>query len=177
MSTTPIHGVVVKDLATRVDDRGAFTELFRASWFPGAAPMVQSNLSVSRVGVLRGMHYHRRQADYWCVQDGVAFVCLYDLRAGSPTQRTGAAFTFDASRGLRGLYIPAGVAHGFSAVSEVRLLYLVDAEFTGDDELGFAWDDPDLGVAWPVERPTLSDRDRSNPTLASALVDPPRLDG
>ncbi len=176
MTTAPIHGVVIRDLVMHADDRGAFAELFRASWFAGANPMLQSNLSVSRAGVLRGMHYHRRQADYWCVQGGVAFVCLYDLRAGSPTQRTAATFTFDATRGLSGLFIPAGIAHGFSAVSEVRLQYLVDTEFSGDDELGFAWDDPDLGVRWPLDRPILSDRDRSNPRLAAALADPPPFD-
>ena len=90
-----------------------------------------------------------------------------------PGGRTAATFTFDATRGLSGLFIPAGIAHGFSAVSEVRLQYLVDTEFSGDDELGFAWDDPDLGVRWPLDRPILSDRDRSNPRLAAALADPP----
>ena len=69
------------------------------------------------------------------------------------------------------------VAHGFGAVSEVRLQYLVDTEFSGDDELGFAWDDPHLGVRWPLDRPILSDRDRSNPRLAAALADPPPFGG
>ena len=173
MSTSPIDGVVLTDLEERRDDRGSFVELFRQSWLADSHPMMQANLSLSRAGVLRGMHYHRRQADYWCVLEGVAAVGLYDLRAGSPTREAAASFTFDAGLGLRGLYIPAGVAHGFAAVSDVRLQYLVDAEFTGDDEHGFAWDDPDLGIVWPIERPLVSERDSVNPSLAEALADAP----
>ena len=70
--------------------------------------MVQSNLSVSRAGVLRGLHFHRAQADYWCVLDGSAFVALYDLRDGSPTRGRAWWDTFDAGAGLCGLYVPPG---------------------------------------------------------------------
>ena len=138
--------------------------------------MVQSNLSRTRAGGLRGLHFHRAQADYWCVLEGSAFVALIDLRAGSPTQDALWWETFDAEAGLRGLYVPAGVAHGFLALEPLELLYLVTNEFDGSDELGFAWDDPAVGVPWPEVpgtpdgRPILSDRDRSNPTLAE-LVD------
>ncbi len=173
MSTGPIEGVVVIDLEERRDDRGSFVELFRDGWFAGSHSMMQANLSFSRAGVLRGMHYHHHQADYWCVLEGVASVGLYDLRPGSPTREAVASLTFDAGLGLRGLYIPAGVAHGFAAVSDVRLQYLVDAEFTGADEHGFKWDDPDLGIVWPIDRPIVSDRDRANPSLAEALADAP----
>jgi dTDP-4-dehydrorhamnose 3,5-epimerase len=173
VSERPIDGVVVTELEPRHDDRGSFVELFRGSWFAGSRPMMQANLSVSRAGVLRGMHFHRHQADYWCVIDGIAFVALFDLRMGSPSHRIGASFTFDAGSGLRGLYVPAGVAHGFAALTAVRLQYVVDGEFTGDDEYGIAWDDPDLGIAWPLDGPVLSDRDRANPSLASALADAP----
>ncbi|MDH4113619.1 MAG: dTDP-4-dehydrorhamnose 3,5-epimerase family protein, partial [Actinomycetota bacterium] len=62
------------DLETRDDPRGAFTEVFRQEWFPDAPAMVQSNLSRSRAGVLRGLHFHRQQADYWCLLEGTAFV-------------------------------------------------------------------------------------------------------
>ena len=71
-----LHGVHLVDLTMRVDERGSFTETFRQEWFPGAPPIVQSNLSISRAGVLRGLHVHRRQADYWCWLDGSAFVEL-----------------------------------------------------------------------------------------------------
>lgn len=167
------HGAQVVDLTTRADDRGAFTEVFRQEWFPGARVMVQSNLSRSRAGVLRGLHFHRRQADYWCVLEGTAFVALVDLRAGSPTEGSAWWRTFDASEGLRGLYVPPGVAHGFYAVTDVALQYLVDEAFSGDDELGFAWNDPDVAIPWPGGDPVISARDASNPPLADVVGDAP----
>ncbi|MGH2540257.1 MAG: dTDP-4-dehydrorhamnose 3,5-epimerase family protein [Actinomycetota bacterium] len=167
------RGARLVDLSTTDDERGAFTEVFRQEWFSGLPAMVQSNLSVSRAGVLRGLHFHRRQADYWCVLEGSAFVALVDVRAGSPTQGRSWWDTFDAGTGLRGLYVPPGVAHGFFALTDMRLQYLVDRAFTGDDEFGFAWNDPSTGIPWPASDPIVSERDASNPSLAEALVDPP----
>jgi len=135
--------------------------------------MVQSNLSRSRAGVLRGLHFHRRQADYWCVLEGTAFVALVDLRAGSPTEQATWWQTFDAGTAMRGLYVPPGVAHGFYAVTDLALQYLVDAAFTGEDEFGIAWDDPDLAIPWPSAEPLTSDRDASNPSLAEMLGEQP----
>ncbi len=135
--------------------------------------MVQGNLSVSRSGVMRGLHFHRRQTDYWVLLEGRAFVGLYDLRSGSPTNGAAAGLRVDATGGPRGLVVPPGVAHGFCAETDVLLLYLVDAYFDGTDEHGIAWDDPDLGINWPVQTPILSARDRSNPSLAEARRDPP----
>jgi dTDP-4-dehydrorhamnose 3,5-epimerase len=172
-----IHGVRVIDLTTRGDERGAFTETFRQEWFPEASAMVQANLSRSRAGVLRGLHFHGAQADYWCLLEGTAYVALIDLRAGSPTQRSTWTVNMDAARAMQGIYIPAGVAHGFYAVTDVALQYLVDRGFTGDDERGVAWDDPDLKITWPSAQPTLSARDRSNPSLADVLRDPPAFHG
>ena len=65
------------------------------------------------------------------------------------------------------------MAHGFYALGEVRLLYLVDAYYTGEDELGLAWVDPAVGISWPAAAPVLSDRDRANPRLAETLRDAP----
>jgi dTDP-4-dehydrorhamnose 3,5-epimerase len=136
--------------------------------------MVQSNLSQSKMGVLRGMHYHRQQADYWVVIEGRAFVGLFDLRIGSPTQGERQELEMDGEAPT-GLYIPPGVAHGFAARTDLGLLYLVDAYYgDGADEHGIAWDDHELGIGWPVSNPVLSDRDRSNPPLAMALADPPK---
>lgn len=172
-----IHGVRTVDLTRLADDRGSFAETFRQEWFPGTAPMVQSNLSRSRAGVLRGLHFHGAQADYWCVLEGSAFIALVDLRAGSPTQGRTWTTTIDAPDAMRGLYIPSGVAHGFYAVADMALQYLVDRSFTGDDELGVAWDDPALALDWPSADPILSARDRSNPSLEDVLRDPPRFAG
>ncbi len=147
------------------------TETYRHAWLPaGARAMVQSNLSLSVAGVIRGMHIHHRQADYWCVLAGRAFVALADLRTGSPTEGEVATLTIDAGEQRRAIYIPPGVAHGFCALTDMSLQYMVDAYFTGDDEHGFAWDDPDAAIGWPISDPRLSDRDRSNPSMAEARV-------
>ena len=174
------------------DSRGAFRELWRASAFPaltaeatGAAPgveprFVQANLSTSAAGVLRGLHHHRRQLDYWIVAAGRAFVALVDVRPAGVGE--GAAVVETRELGADDwVVIPAGVAHGFLALEPLDMLYLVTNEYDGSDELGFAWDDPAVGVPWPPVagtpdgRPILSDRDRTNPTLAE-LVERLRTD-
>jgi len=119
------------------------------------------------------MHFHRHQADFQVFADGVSAIGLFDLRAGSPSEGRSATVPVDAGDGALGLYIPPGVAHGFFAVTEVTLIYLVDQEFTGKDEHGIAWDDPALGIRWPMASPTLSTRDRANPPLVEALREPP----
>ncbi len=168
-----IAGVHVIRLSSHPDERGSFTENYRRAWIPEMREMVQGNLSVSRAGVLRGMHFHRRQADYWCVVSGAAFVALYDHRAGSPTDGVTSTLMVEADRGWSGIYIPKGVAHGFYAERDVLLQYLVDEYYSGDDEFGIAWDDPGMGIQWPGTNPVLSQRDRSNPSLASARDDRP----
>lgn len=168
-----IAGAQLFELEPHPDDRGSLTEIYRREWVTAGREAVQANLSWSRPGVLRGLHWHRRQADYWCVLSGVAHVALVDLREGSPTRLGITLRRIDAGERRFGLAIPAGVAHGFFAESEVLLLYLVDATFSGDDEQGLAWDDPGLDIAWPTTSPTLSERDRSNPSLAEVLTNPP----
>jgi dTDP-4-dehydrorhamnose 3,5-epimerase len=172
-SLTDIPGVELRELTTFADDRGAFTETFRQAWLPGGEPaVVQSNLSRSRAGVLRGMHFHRAQSDLWVVLEGTAFIALCDLRTGSPERGTVASATFETANGLTALLIPPGVAHGFCAVTDVALQYMVTAYYDGSDEHGFAWDDPDAAIRWPVAQPLLSDRDRSNPSLSAVLAQP-----
>jgi dTDP-4-dehydrorhamnose 3,5-epimerase len=163
-------------LIAHADDRGSLTETYRRDWVRGGGEAVQANLSWSRPGVLRGLHWHRRQSDYWCVLSGVAHVRLVDLREGSPTRLAVERVRIDAAEERIALAIPAGVAHGFFAETEVLLQYLVDAPYTGDDEFGLAWDDPAVDTAWPTADPILSERDRANPILEDVLRDPPRYD-
>jgi dTDP-4-dehydrorhamnose 3,5-epimerase len=166
-----IDGSFLLRLRAIEDSRGSFSELYRDEWLTGASEMVQSNISRSRAGVLRGLHFHREQADYWVVVGGDAVVGLVDLRDGSPTQRV--ATKLDLSeREPVGLYIPPGVAHGFYARTDLMLNYFVDRYFSGEDEFGVAWDDPEIGIAWPSDSPILSKRDRSNPSLAEVLGSP-----
>jgi dTDP-4-dehydrorhamnose 3,5-epimerase len=164
------------ELLAHEDARGSLTEAYRRDWV-GGREAAQANLSISYPGVLRGLHWHRRQADYWCVLSGIAHVRLVDLREGSPTRLAVVEHRIDGGERRDGLVLPPGVAHGFYAETEVVLLYLVDAYFTGDDEFGLAWDDPEIGLTWPSAEPVLSERDRSNPSLAEVLRDPPAYAG
>jgi dTDP-4-dehydrorhamnose 3,5-epimerase len=165
LEVSGIQGVKRVRLAEHADARGAFLETFRKSWFPERTwDHVQTNLSASRAGVLRGLHYHFHQVDYWLPLEGRLRVGLYDLRRGSPTR--GGRLSLDLSSEDRtGIYVPAGVAHGFYTVTETRLAYWVDAYHDGSDEHGVAWDDPDIGLDWKASNPMLSDRDRANPRL------------
>jgi dTDP-4-dehydrorhamnose 3,5-epimerase len=152
--------VVVPD--SHGDERGRFVETYRRSWFPLGREMVQGSRSDKQAGAVVGLHYHLHQADYWYVTRGRARVVLHDLREGSPTE--GATQTLElGERNEVGVFIPPGVAHGFASLSDMTLTYLVDSYYNPDDELGVAWDDPDIGADWGLEDPVLSDRDRANP--------------
>ena len=182
-----LPGVRFGAVARHADRRGAFREVWRASAFPaltreetgapaGTEPrFIQANLSSSAKGVLRGLHYHRRQLDYWIVLSGRAFVALVDVRPVAAGRGAAEVETRELAPD-DWVVIPTGVAHGFLALEPLELLYLVTNEYDGDDELGFAWDDPAVGVPWPVVpgtpdgRPILSDRDQSNPTLAELVA-------
>lgn len=159
-----IQGVAFARLSDYPDARGRVLETFRRSWVPGAREMVQANRSDSRAGVLRGMHYHLFQTDYWYAPAGRLFVALHDLRASSPTN--GATETLEIGAGNDiGVYIPPGVAHGVYALTDATLMYLVDQYYDGSDELGVRYDDPALGISWPEGERLVSERDRTNPLL------------
>ncbi|MBA2373589.1 MAG: dTDP-4-dehydrorhamnose 3,5-epimerase family protein [Chloroflexi bacterium] len=169
-----LAGVTYGAVARVADARGSFRELWRASH--GEATFVQANLSSSSAGVLRGLHLHRRQLDHWIVSAGRAFVALVDVRPlldGSGPSAVVETRLLGPDEWVR---IPAGVAHGFLATEPLELIYLVTNEYDGTDELGFAWDDPAVGIAWPRltatgdGQPILSDRDRFNPSLAELVA-------
>jgi dTDP-4-dehydrorhamnose 3,5-epimerase len=147
------------------DERGFFIETYRRSWFPHGREMVQANRADRRRGAVVGLHYHLHQADYWSVTAGTARLVLHDLRSGSPTDRATQTFELSGDNHL-GVFIPPGVAHGFAAVTDVTVTYLVDAFYNPADELGVAWDDPAVGADWGVRDPVLSERDRANPGRA-----------
>ena len=160
------HGAV----ARHADERGSFRELWRAGDGPR---FVQANLSTSAAGVLRGLHLHRRQVDYWVVAAGRAFLALVDVRslldgsASKPAVETRELAADDW------VLIPEGIAHGFLALEPLDLLYLVTSFYDGSDEFGFAWDDPAAAVPWPAPTgaagPILSARDATNPPLADLV--------
>ncbi len=160
-----IAGVYVVEPDKWGDDRGFFLETYRRSWFPQGREMVQSNRADRRQGAVVGLHYHLHQADYWYVPFGTARMVLHDLRTGGPTD--GATWAIDLSgENHLGVFIPPGVAHGFSALTDMTITYLVDGYYNPADELGVAWDDPAIGADWGVATPTLSGRDQANPCRA-----------
>lgn len=156
-----IDGVILTGLACHPDVRGSFVEVGRASH--GALSFTQINHSFSRAGVLRGLHFHQRQSDLWYVVSGRAQVALVDLRdcAAGPISRV---FELSGEHPST-LLIPPGVAHGYLALTDVHLVYIVSEEYDGDDEHGVRWNDPALAIPWANEEPVLSDRDEANPEL------------
>lgn len=166
-----IDGVYTIPLKVFGDTRGYFFETFRRSWIPEAREMVQGNCSFSSAGVLRGLHYHLKQADLWNVPVGLVRAVLYDFRPRSATR--GASQIVEMGETNRvALYIPKGVAHGFLALRDSYMTYLVDEYYDNSDELGIFWNDPALGVDWGATvEPSLSDRDLKNPKLADIPAD------
>jgi len=164
--STRISGVQIVHLKSYRDDRGRFMESFRKEWFPQRTwDIIQCNRSDSKQGVLRGLHYHHHQIDYWYVPKGSMRVGLVDIRPNSPTYLNTQSVDINDSNEL-GIFIPIGVAHGFAAITDVTLFYIVDNYFNGgEDEKGVAWDDTAFNLDWGIEKPFLSQRDLENPTL------------
>ncbi|HVX21808.1 MAG TPA: dTDP-4-dehydrorhamnose 3,5-epimerase [Acidimicrobiales bacterium] len=160
--SSTIQDVIVVEPDVHGDQRGRFVETYRRQWLPLGREMVQANRSEKEAGAVVGLHYHLHQADYWYMLRGRARVVLHDLREGSPTD--GATEVVELSGDEdRGLFIPPGVAHGFAALTDLLLWYLVDGYYNPADELGLAWDDADVGADWGVPSPVLSARDQANP--------------
>jgi dTDP-4-dehydrorhamnose 3,5-epimerase len=165
-----ISGVYIVDPDMHGDARGRFIETYRRCWFPLGREMVQANRSDKSAGAVVGLHYHLHQADYWLVPRGHARVVLHDLREGSATDKATEVIEVGEDNS-RGLFIPPGVAHGFAAVTDMTITYFVDSYYNPADELGVAWDDPDIGADWGVADPILSSRDRTNPRRSDLPAD------
>jgi dTDP-4-dehydrorhamnose 3,5-epimerase len=155
------------------DERGFFLETFNAVRHHDAGvtiEFVQDNHSRSRQGTIRGLHFQADpgQAKLVRVARGRIWDVVVDVRKGSPTFGQWEALELDDVDHHQ-LYVPVGFAHGFCAVSDVAdVCYKVSSFYDPQLERGIAWDDPALDIPWPAERPTLSDRDRHNPSLAEA---------
>ena len=160
-----VSGVRIFPLTTHVDDRGTFTEVFRESWV-GPPHFVQWNVVTSKAGTLRGVHAHRRHADYLIVVSGHMWLGLADLRPDADPAAAKALIGLDAST-PQGVVIPAGVAHGFLFSRDSMHMYAVSEYHSDADELGCRWDDPALALPWPAAPEYLSERDRQLPNLAT----------
>lgn len=174
-----LPGLVEIEHGRAGDDRGFFAEhyrqdLFEAAGIPG--PFVQSSLSRSAAGTLRGLHYQLdpcAQAKLVRCSRGEIFDVAVDLRRSSPTFGRWAGRTLsEANRRL--LYIPPGFAHGFCVVSDgADVEYRQSRYYAPERERGIRWDDPAIGIAWPVAAPRLAPRDLAFPLLAAAEINYP----
>jgi dTDP-4-dehydrorhamnose 3,5-epimerase len=151
-----IDGVEVLPLRRREDERGWFVELRRESRLP--APTRQTNISFSRAGVIRGLHYHQRgQNDLFACLQGTARVVVLD-------RQTGEVFSLDIGNDNPvSVWIPGRHAHGFEALTDLLFCYHVTEEYDPDDpdEHEIPWDDPRVKHLWSTQSPILSSRDKA----------------
>jgi dTDP-4-dehydrorhamnose 3,5-epimerase len=161
-----IPGLLVGRPEVYEDSRGFFLEIFREDVL--GTRFVQGNHSYSNKGVLRGLHYHRRQADAWYAISGEAQAMLVDLR--SRRDKPAVVSLELSSQTPTVVFIPPGIAHGFLAISDVDLIYWVTHMYDASDEFGVAWDDPTIDAPWRNRDPILSERDQSNPKLDWQLI-------
>lgn len=169
-----IPEVIVARPTRHVDERGFFQESYRRSAFVAAgiaAAFVQDNAARSTRGVLRGLHYQlppAAQGKLVGVARGRIYDVAVDLRLGGATYGCHVGRVLDAESGEM-MWIPPGFAHGYVVLSDVAdVVYKVTAEYDPSLDRGVRWDDPTLGIAWPVERPIVSAKDRAQPALAQA---------
>jgi dTDP-4-dehydrorhamnose 3,5-epimerase len=161
------HGVNYRKLAMHPDDRGVFTEVFRASWDTGITPL-QWNVVSSQPGVLRGVHVHIRHTDYLTVLKGRATIGVRDLRNGSPTEGMATVVEMCADD-LAAITTPPGVAHGFYFHEPSVHMYSVSHYWDLADELGCLWSDPALEIPWPMKEANVSPRDATAQSLAALM--------
>lgn len=149
-----IEGIQLFPLERFEDERGWFMQIRQESWLPKRSR--QTNLSFSRAGVIRGLHYHERgQDDLFICLSGRARVVLLD-------RETDETFSVDIGDDNRvAVYVPGQLAHGFEALTDVLFCYEVTEEYDPDDpdERGISWNDPRVKHLWSTQSPILSDRD------------------
>jgi dTDP-4-dehydrorhamnose 3,5-epimerase len=169
---TDLPGVLIIEPKVFEDERGFFLEIFHGERYgtqAGIAPrFVQDNHSRSSRGVLRGLHLQRQQPQGKLIRTarGEIFDVAVDIDPRSPTFRRWVGVTLSDTN-HRQLWIPPGYAHGFVVTSDVSdFEYKCTDYYHPQSETGVVWNDPDLGIAWPIQNPTLSEKDKRLPTLA-----------
>jgi dTDP-4-dehydrorhamnose 3,5-epimerase len=171
---TKLQGVVLLEPEVHGDARGFMVETYRRdAWAEQGVGVefVQHNHSRSSRGTLRGLHFQTEpgQAKLVRCPRGRIFDVAVDLRTGSATYGQWEGHELDDEL-HRQLFVPAGFGHGFAVLSDIAdVAYLLSSPYDPATESGIAWDDPDIGVEWPVEAPLLSERDKSAPGLAEVV--------
>lgn len=169
-----IPEVILVQPTVHRDPRGFFLETYHAKRYAkGGIPevFVQDNHSFSTARVLRGLHaqLYKPQGKLVRAILGEIFDVAVDIRPGSPTfgKWVGEVLSGDNARQL---YVPPGFAHGFVVLSETaHVQYKCTALYDKDDEIGIVWDDPEIGVDWPIQDPVVNDKDRQAPRLADIV--------
>jgi dTDP-4-dehydrorhamnose 3,5-epimerase len=176
---TAIPGVLILEPKVFGDERGFFMETYRANRYAELGipvPFVQDNLSYSRRGVLRGLHVQHPHAQGKLVQvmSGEVFDVAVDIRRGSPTFGRWVGATLSGEN-RRQFWIPPGFAHGFLVTGDSALFIYKNTDYySPETELGLRWDDPEIGIDWPLEgTPELSAKDSAAACLSE--IPPERL--
>ena len=168
---TRIDGLVLLQPEVHGDDRGFLVETFTAREWADAGidvEFVQDNHSRSSAGILRGLHFQTEPGQAKLVRclRGRIWDAVVDLRRDSPTYGQWEGHELDDVL-HRQLFVPVGFAHGFCVLSEVAdVHYRITSYYDPATEAGIAWDDPDVGIEWPVAEPQVSERDATAPRLA-----------
>ena len=170
VTTCDLQGLLIIEPDVFGDTRGYFMESWNRQRYRDAGldfDFVQDNFSLSRRGTLRGLHFQNpfAQGKLVSVLQGEVFDVGVDIRRGSPTFGRWFGMTLSAEN-KRQFFLPPGFAHGFLVLSEMALFhYKCTDYYSPKDEQGFRWDDPEVGIKWPVENPILSQRDAAAPRL------------
>ena len=162
--------ILIAELDTWDDERGFFCETYQKERYCQAGlptDFVQDNFSYSVYGVIRGMHCQNPQGQGKLIY--VTLGCVWDvavdIRCDSPRFGQWTAVELSAQN-KKQLYIPPGFAHGFCVLSpEAHFVYKCSDFYNRDCEIGFRWDDPEVGISWPIQSPCISDKDRQLPRL------------
>jgi len=178
VSETKLPGVLVIEPDVYGDERGFFLETWSAKRYAEAGlpqTYVQDNMSFSTKGILRGLHlqHPKGQGKLVHVIAGEVFDVAVDVRVGSPTfgKWDGVLLSSDNRKQI---YIPPGFAHGFCVTGESALFaYKCTELYHRETELGVIWNDPEIGIDWPIDEPVLSGKDAAFPKLSE--IDPSRL--
>ena len=169
-----IPEVILVESKAFIDNRGFFLESFRESNFISNGidtKFVQDNFSHSIKGVLRGLHYQKNpksQSKIVITLSGKIFDVAVDIRRGSPTYGAWVGEIL-SEENHKLLYIPEGFAHGFCVLSEYAdVLYKVNQEYSPKDEMGIMWNDSEINIEWPIDKPILQEKDSCLPSLKNA---------
>lgn len=172
---TKLPGVVILHPRVFEDDRGFFMETYNQSSFAESGlpdEFKQDNHSRSSKGVLRGLHYQHPQWQGKLVRaiNGEIFDVAVDIRKDSPHYGEWIGVSL-SSANFQQLYIPPGYAHGFCVVSDIaEVIYKCTTVYKPQDDAGIRWNDPDIGIQWPIDNPLVSEKDQTAPLLSETHI-------